>query len=102
MSTDQKLNFYQSWLQRKVQIIVSSSSFDIGLNSISVRYIIYFTMPRSIFNFFQESNHAGRDKLISDSIILYKIKDKKNYNFFGSIPQKKTKIFCNEGNVQNY
>ena len=53
------------------QVFTATNALGIGIDRASIRVVIYIGVPRSIASFAQESSRAGRDRLPSESIIMW-------------------------------
>ncbi|OMJ88557.1 hypothetical protein SteCoe_9511 [Stentor coeruleus] len=95
---ERKIKTLETWLNHKNSILISSSPLDIKFNNKSIRFIIHYQIPTSVFEFYHNSCYAGRDSLYSECIILYNFKNKKSFhNTFDSTTSKNKKnYFINE------
>lgn len=68
---DQKNQLQNFWNERHDFVLVSTNAFGMGIDKANVRFVIHFSAPNSIENYYQEIGRAGRDGVAAYALTLW-------------------------------
>jgi len=71
MADEDRKDNQDSFIKEKVDTIVATIAFGMGIDKSNVRYVIHTGMPKSLEHYQQETGRAGRDGLEAECFLLY-------------------------------
>jgi RecQ family ATP-dependent DNA helicase len=71
----------RKWTDGRCSIAVATVAFGMGIDLPHVRYVIHWTMAKSLDGFYQESGRGGRDGKSSTSILYYSKDDASKFAY---------------------
>lgn len=70
-----KEQLLKNWLSEKIQVMIATTAFGMGIDKANVRNIIHYHLPESLESFYQEAGRAGRDGQKAKALLLYQEAD---------------------------
>ena len=68
---EDRQNIQDQWIENKIQVIVATNAFGMGIDKPDVKFVVHLDLPESLEAYFQEAGRAGRDGKFAYSTIFY-------------------------------
>jgi ATP-dependent DNA helicase RecQ len=70
-SSDDRQRIINDWAENRLDGVVATSAFGVGLDKSDVRTVIHATIPETLDRYYQEVGRGGRDGKASVSLLLF-------------------------------
>ena len=70
LSSKNKENHMKLWMEEKVQVIVATNAFGMGIDKANVKTVIHLHIPPNLENYYQEAGRAGRNGEKAFAVLL--------------------------------
>lgn len=82
ISERERTEMQEAFLYDRIQLLVATNAFGMGINKSNIRFVIHYQIPGSLEAYYQEAGRAGRDGLPSEAILLFAPQDVQVQKFF--------------------
>ena len=71
LKDEEKEKFQEDFLYEKLDVIIATSAFGMGIDKSNIKFIVHFTFPQNIESYYQEIGRGGRDGELCKCYLFY-------------------------------
>jgi DNA topoisomerase III len=82
MSPDDRDRVQSQFLAGRVDVVVATVAFGMGVDKADIRTVLHLALPSSVEGYYQEIGRAGRDGHPARAVLMHHAADRKTHDFF--------------------
>ena len=82
LDADTRARVQDAFMAGDLPIVVATNAFGMGIDRPDVRFVLHYTLPASLEQYYQEAGRAGRDGLPARTALIYSPKDTALHEYF--------------------
>ena len=82
LDADRRRRVQEAFLEGRIEVMVATIAFGMGIDKPDVRTVIHTALPASIEAYYQEIGRAGRDGKPSRAVLMHSYADRYTHDFF--------------------